>query len=218
MHLIITGVNKMLKKVLVLALVAASSATFAGNWQVKVGGSVLAPTENHNTLAKGLVTDAKVDNGYSFTPSIEYFFNDSGFSTELLLATPFKHDVTARVANGETQKIAEFKHLPPTLTGKYSFKNSTGFTPYIGAGVTVAIPFQEHTSGSLQGSKLKAETAYGVAGQVGFNFQPADAKNWGVFFDTRYARVESDLKLNGQKIGTLKINPWVYTAGFSYRF
>ena len=208
----------MLKKTLVLALLAASSASFAGNWQVKVGGSVLAPTENHNTLANGLVTDAKVDNGYSFTPSIEYFFNDTGLSAELLLATPFKHDVTARVAGGETQKIAEFKHLPPTLTAKYNFKNSTGFTPYIGAGLTVAIPFQEHTAGAIEGSKLKAETAYGAAGQVGFTFAPADAKNWSVFFDTRYARVESDLKLDGQKIGTLKINPWVYTAGFAYRF
>lgn len=212
----------MLKKTLVLALLAVSSASFAGNWQVKVGGSVLAPTENHNTLAGGLVTDAKADNGYSFTPSVEYFFNDSGFSTELLLATPFKHDVNASVAGGQSQKIAEFKHLPPTLTGKYNFVNSTGFTPYVGAGITVAIPFQEHTAGAIQGAKLKAETAYGVAGQVGFTFKPADAKNWSVFMDTRYARVESDLKLdsgNGyKKIGTLKINPWVYTAGFAYRF
>ncbi|WP_269913837.1 OmpW/AlkL family protein [Acinetobacter sp. HY1485] len=207
----------MLKKTLVLALLAASSASFASNWQVKVGGSVLAPTENHNTLANGTVTDAKVDNGYSFTPSIEYFFNDTGLSAELLLATPFKHDVTAKV-NGQNQKIADFKHLPPTLTAKYNFKNSTGFTPYIGAGLTVAIPFQEHTAGAIEGKKLKAETAYGAAGQVGFTFAPADAKNWSVFVDTRYARVESDLKLDGQKIGTLKINPWVYTAGFAYRF
>jgi len=59
---------------------------------------------------------------------------------------------------------------------------------------------------------------YGVAGQVGFDFQPADAQNWGVFVDVRYAQVESDLSLNGTDIGTLDINPWVYTLGYSYKF
>ena len=36
----------MLKQALVLALLAASSATFAGNWQVKVGGSVISATDD----------------------------------------------------------------------------------------------------------------------------------------------------------------------------
>ncbi|MEB3767313.1 OmpW/AlkL family protein [Acinetobacter sp. MD2] len=208
----------MLKKLLVLSLLAASSATFAGNWQVKVGGSVLAPSKDDNTLANGLVTNAKADHAFSFTPSVEYFFGESGISTELLLATPFKHDVTASVAGGNSEKIASFKHLPPTLTVKYNFKNSTGFTPYVGVGATAVIIWGEETKGAIEGAKLKADNAYGVAGQVGFNFQPADAKNWGVFADVRYADVSSDLKLNGEKIGTLDVNPWVYTIGYSYRF
>lgn len=195
-----------------------STSVFAGGWQVKVGGSVLAPSKDNNTLANGLVTNAKADHAFSFTPSVEYFFGDSGVSTELLLATPFKHDVTANVAGGESEKIASFKHLPPTLTVKYNFKNSTGFTPYIGVGATAVIIWDEDTKGSIEGTKLKAENAYGVAGQVGFNFQPADAKNWGVFADVRYADVSSDLKLNGAKIGTLDVNPWVYTVGYSYKF
>lgn len=199
----------MLKKALVLALLAASSATFAGNWQVKVGGSVVAPSKDDNTLAGGALTNVKASHEYAFTPSVEYFFGDTGLSAELLLATPLKHDVTS---NG--QKIASFKELPPTLTVKYNFKNSTRFTPYIGVGATAVIPWGE----KIDGAKLKADNAYGVAGQVGFNFQPADAKNWGVFADVRYADIGSDLKLNGQKIGTLDVNPWVYTIGYSYRF
>ncbi|MHA3055962.1 OmpW family protein [Acinetobacter sp. ANC 4633] len=201
----------MLKKTLVLALLAASSATFAGNWQVKVGGSVVAPSEDNNTLANGALTHVKADSAYSFTPSVEYFFGESNVSAELLLATPLKHDVKT---NG--QKIASFKELPPTLTVKYNFKNSTRFTPYIGVGATAVIPWGEKIA--VDGAKLKADNAYGVAGQVGFNFQPADAKNWGVFVDVRYADIGSDLKLNGTKIGTLDVNPWVYTIGYSYRF
>ncbi|MHA3060641.1 OmpW/AlkL family protein [Acinetobacter sp. ANC 4636] len=201
----------MLKKTLVLALLAASSATFAGNWQVKVGGSVVAPSEDNNTLANGALTHVKADSAYSFTPSVEYFFGQSNVSAELLLATPLKHDVKT---NG--QKIASFKELPPTLTVKYNFKNSTRFTPYIGVGATAVIPWGEKIA--VDGAKLKADNAYGVAGQVGFNFQPADAKNWGVFVDVRYADIGSELKVNGTKIGTLDVNPWVYTVGYSYRF
>ncbi|MEB3755231.1 OmpW/AlkL family protein, partial [Acinetobacter sp. MD2(2019)] len=180
----------MLKKILVVSLLAASSATFAGNWQVKVGGSVVAPSKNDNTLLNGALTNVKASNEYAFTPSVEYFFGDSGLSTELLLATPLKHDVTA---SGE--KIASFKQLPPTLTLKYNFKNSTGFTPYVGVGATAVIIWGE----KIDGAKLKADDSFGVAGQVGFNFKPADAKNWGVFADVRYADVSSDLKLNGAK-------------------
>lgn len=208
----------MLGKLFVVALMGLSSSVFAGGWQVKIGGSVLAPSKDNNTLADGAVTNAKADHAFSFTPSVEYFFGDTNISSELLLATPFKHDVTANVAGGPSETIASFKHLPPTLTVKYNFKNSTGFTPYIGIGATAVIAWDEETKGSLTGTELKAENAYGIAGQVGFNFQPADAKNWGVFADVRYADVGSELKWNGQKIGTLEVNPWVYSVGYSYKF
>jgi len=201
----------MLKQALVLALLAASSATFAGNWQVKVGGSVVAPSEDHNSV--GGLDNVKADNAYSFTPSVEYFFGDSNISTELLLATPLKHDVTT---NGT--KIASFKQLPPTLTVKYNFKNSTGFTPYIGIGATAVIVWGEKTTGSITGTKLKADNAYGVAGQVGFNFQPADAKNWGVFFDARYAQLSPEVTLINNTKFDLDIDPMVYTIGYSYKF
>ncbi|EMP0642173.1 OmpW family protein, partial [Acinetobacter baumannii] len=39
----------MFKKVLVVALMGVSSFTFAGNWQVKFGGSVIAPSEDTTT-------------------------------------------------------------------------------------------------------------------------------------------------------------------------
>lgn len=201
----------MLKQVALIALMGMSASAMAGQWQVKVGGSVIAPTQDTNT-ALGVV---KADNELAFTPSVEYFFNDN-FSAELLLATPFKHDVSSA-----GQDIASFKHLPPTLTAKYNFKNSTRFTPYIGVGATVVVPWDEEIA--LPDHKLDADVAYGVAGQIGFNFQPSDAKNWGVFADVRYAQVETDLTLTTPEgaevdLGELKVNPWVYTLGYSYKF
>ncbi|MCG2573787.1 outer membrane beta-barrel protein [Acinetobacter sp. ME22] len=194
----------MLKQALVLALLAASSATFAGNFQVKVGGSVISATSD-TTL--GGTTTVKADHEYAFTPSVEYFFGDSNVSTELLLAAPVNHDV---LANGT--KVASLKQLPPVLTVKYNFKNSTRFTPYIGVGGAAFLAWDE------KGLAEKVDNDYGFAGQVGFNFQPADAKNWGVFADVRYADLSPKVTLTDGTRFNLDINPLVYTIGYSYRF
>ena len=44
-------------------------------------------------------------------------------------------------------ECSKIKHLPPTITAKYNFKNSTGFTPYIGIGGTAFIAWDEETTG-----------------------------------------------------------------------
>ncbi|ECE6726426.1 outer membrane beta-barrel protein [Acinetobacter ursingii] len=194
----------MLKQAAVIALLGLSSSVFAGDWQVKVGASYIAPTSDTQT-ALGKV---EADDEFAFTPSVEYFFGDSPFSAELLLATPINHDVLL-----DGNKVARVKHLPPTITAKYNFKNATRFTPYIGVGATAFIPWDE------SGVADKVKNDYGFAGQVGFTFQPADAKNWGVYFDVRYADLSPEVRLV-DNLGTfdLDIDPVIYTLGYSYRF
>lgn len=220
----------MLKQVALIALMGLSASAMAGDWQVKVGASALAPQNDNNgtlnvPLAAGgsAALKADVSNEVNFTPSVEYFFANSPISVELLLALPFDHDVNI----GTIENAASFKHLPPTITAKYNFKNSTRFTPYVGVGATVVVPWDEELSQTTKtvtgAEKLDADVAYGVAGQVGFNFQPADAKNWGVFVDVRYADVKTELTAktpDGTKVslGDLEVNPWVYTLGYSYKF
>ena len=194
----------MLKKLLVITFLGLSSTAFAGGFQVKVGGSVIAPTAD-TTLAPGVVV--KGDHEFAFTPSVEYFYGDTPFSAEVLLANPINHDV---LLNGE--KVASVRQLPPTITAKYNFKNSTRFTPYIGVGGTAFIAWHE------KGLVDDVKNTYGFAGQLGFNFQPADAKNWGVYMDVRYADLSPEVKLvNGTKFD-LDLNPMVYTLGYSYKF
>lgn len=196
----------MLKKALITGLlVGMSSVAMAGPWTVKAGVGVLNPTKDSLGL--------KATNEVNFTPSIEYRFGDTPFSAELLLAAPFDQEVKTVAGNAEA---ASLKHLPPTLTAKFNLPTYKGFTPYIGAGVTVFIPWDEELKGSS--AKLEASTEVAAAGQLGFNFQPADAKNWGVYFDVRYADLSTDLKVDGTKLGTLDINPLVYTLGYSYKF
>ena len=200
----------MLKQVALIALMGMSASAMAGQWQVKVGGSVISPTQDTTVPNVG---HFEADHEYAFTPSVEYFFNDN-ISAELLLATPISHDV---LVNGD--KAAKIKHLPPTLTAKYHFKNSTRFTPYIGVGGTAFIAWDE------EGVVKDVKEDFGFAGQIGFNFQPADAKNWGVFFDARYAQLSPEVTLTddtaaalGIKKFDLDIDPMVYTIGYSYKF
>jgi len=203
----------MLKKVALIALLGMSASAMAGQWQVKVGGSVVAPTEDTAVAGVGVV---QADNEYAFTPSVEYFFNDN-ISTELLLAAPISHDVTLEGTNA-----VKIKHLPPTLTVKYNFKNSTGFTPYIGVGGTAFVAWDESERGPLTGTDVKVKEDFGFAGQVGFNFKPADAKNWGVFADVRYAQISPEVTVKAGDITVtqfdLDIDPLVYTIGYSYKF
>ena len=196
----------MLKQVALIALMGMSASAMAGQWQVKVGGSVISPTQDTDILNGAVNVEA--DHEYAFTPSVEYFFNDN-ISAELLLATPISHDVLVNGENG-----AKIKHLPPTLTAKYHFKNSTRFTPYIGVGGTAFVAWDEKSDLG----KVKVKEDFGFAGQIGFNFQPADAKNWGVFFDARYAQLSPEVEIEGLKPFDLDIDPMVYTIGYSYKF
>ena len=200
----------MLKQIALITLMGLSaSAAMAGQWQVKVGGSAVAPTQD-TKIANGTLT-VEADSELAFTPSVEYFFNDN-ISAELLLATPISHDVL--INGAEAVKI---KHLPPTLTAKYNFKNSSGFTPYIGVGATAFIAWDEETSGVLAGTKAKVKDDYGYAAQLGFNYQPADAKNWGVFVDVRYADLNPKVETVVENF-KLDIDPVIYTLGYSYKF
>lgn len=192
----------MLNKIVLIALLGMSVSAMAGEWQVKIGASALAPTAD-TTINSGVV---KADSELGFTPSVEYFFNDN-FSAELLLATPFNHDILL-----DGGKVAKIKQLPPTLTAKYNFKNSTRFTPYIGIGGTAFIAWDE------QGVAKDVKEAFGVAGQVGFNYQPIDAKNWGVYADVRYADLSPEVTLTTGDKFDLDIDPIVYTIGYSYKF
>lgn len=204
----------MLKKIVIASLFAGlSSVTLANQWTVKVGGSYVDVTGSSD-LAAGTVKNAQGTSRAAFTPSIEYHFADTPFSAEVLLSTPIEHKV--KTDNAGT--IASLKQLPPTVTAKYSFLNNSGFTPYIGAGVTVFIPWDVKGEGALKNANVDADVGVGPAAQIGFNFKPADAKNWGVFADVRYADFKSKIKVDNSNVGKLAINPVVYTLGYSFNF
>ena len=52
--------------------------------------------------------------------------------------------------------------------------------------------------------------------QLGADFEFGN--NWLINFDVRYINIETDAKLDGVKIGTVDINPWVYAIALGRRF
>ena len=73
----------MLKQATFIVLLGLSASAMAGDWQVKLGASALAPQNDDNGTLNvpvgGVVTPlkAEVSNQVNFTPSVEYFFNNS---------------------------------------------------------------------------------------------------------------------------------------------
>jgi outer membrane protein len=55
-----------------------------------------------------------------------------------------------------------------------------------------------------------------VAVQLGIDIDVAP--NWFINADLRYIDIESDAKLNGVKIGTVEIDPWVLGLTLGTRF
>lgn len=205
----------MLKHTLLAASILALSATATAGLTFKAGFGYLDPTASKDINADLGLIDAKVSSEGALLPSFDYRFGNSPFSAELLLATPFEHTVTIADGNGGREDLANFKHLPPTLTFKYNTPEFKGFGANIGVGATVLVPYEEYTVG---GAKLKADTTVAPAAQVGVTYSP-QSRPWGVFADVRYVDLKTDLELVGTgKIGELEVNPVVYSVGVSHKF
>jgi outer membrane protein len=129
----------------------------------------------------------------------------------VLAATPFKHDITLGGA-----KVGTTKHLPPTVTLQYRFNNAGNATPYVGLGANYTRFFKEQTEGALAGKALDLDDSTGLAGELGVDWKLN--KRWGLNAAAWYADIETDAKVDGAPLGTVKIDPWVYMVGASYHF
>lgn len=174
----------------------------ASPWTVKVGASQVRPD-----VSSDLNVD--VSDEVNLTGSIEYELMPNVIG-EVLLAVPFTHDIE----DDTGQKVGSFKHLPPTVSVKYNLPTTAGFTPYVGAGLNYTFVFDEKLS---SGDKLKGDDSFGFSAVVGASYQYPNSP-WGVALDVRYINIESDLKVNGADVGTLKVDPTVVSLSASYKY
>lgn len=193
-----------------LSLAAAPAmAQSKGDWTLSAGVHQVAPKSDNGTLAGGLEVD--VDSDIKPTITGEYFIADN-LGIEVLAALPFKHDINI---NG-LGRVGSTKHLPPVVTLQYHFNSQGKVSPFVGAGVNYTTFFSEETSGALAGADLKLEDSWGLAAHAGLDFKVAE--NGSLRVDVRWIDIDSKVKLNGEKIGTVNIDPLVYGVAYVFKF
>jgi len=193
---------------LTLGTIGAAGTAQAGDFVVKLGIADVVPKSDNGTLAGVLKTDI----GNSVRPSItlEYMFTPN-LGLEVLGAWPFRNDIKL---NG--LKMARVDVLPPTVSLQWHFLPKTAVSPFVGVGVNYTFMYNEKTKGPIANSKLDVENSWGFAAHAGvdFNF----SKNWLMTLDARWIQMRNDVKVDGAKVGKVKVDPMVWGIAVGYRF
>jgi len=200
-----------------LALVASPALAYeAGTWVLRAGVGVVAPDSDNLVLDPDTIIE--VDDGTSLTLMGTYMFTPN-WAFDVLASWPFTHDI--KLAG---TKIAETDHLPPTFSVQYHFLPNGAFQPYVGAGLNYTTFFStdvEQVLTDLTGvTDIDLDDSFGLALQLGADW--TFGNRWLLNFDLRYIDIESDLTVSdgvdSEKLGTVKIDPWVYSINLGYSF
>jgi outer membrane protein len=194
-------------------LCAAPAPAFAqsqGAWAVGVGAHQVDPKSGNGSLAGGTLP---VDVGSDAEPTLtaEYFVLDD-LGIEVVAALPFKHDIAIEGLG----KVGSTKELPPTFSLQYHFNSAGKVAPFVGAGLNYTAFFGEDTRGALAGSRLKLDDSWGLAAHAGIDF--AVGKRGAIRIDARWIDIDTEVKLDGAKLGTVEVDPLAYGAAYVFRF
>lgn len=184
-------------------LAAPALAQSQGDWTFGIGVANVNPKSNNGTLAGA---PADIDDATAVQFTGEYFIQDN-LGIELLLATPFEHDI-----NVGGVKAGTTKQLPPTLSLNYHFPTQGVIKPFLGIGLNYTTFFDE----SSPLGTLKLDDSFGFALNAGADWQIND--NGALRLNVRYIDIETDATLDGASIGTAEIDPIVVGLSYVHRF
>ncbi len=203
-----------MKQITALALAGLMGMTAApalaqsqGDFTIGAGLGWIEPDDGSRTALDGGKVSAK--GALSPTITFEYFVADN-IGIELLASWPFKHDLEL---GGDG--IGETKHLPPTLSVQYHFTSDSQFTPFVGVGVNYTYFFDEKLDGA-DAPSIDLDDSWGVAFHAGLDRQISEKGS--LRADVRYIDIETDVKVGGAKIGSVDIDPWVFSVGYVQKF
>lgn len=200
-----------LKTAVALALVAASSLSFAEEspWLVRV--RALNLDMDSQSSGEVLPADAiSVNDKVIPDINISYFFSPN-WAAELVLTIPQEHDVKVDGVG----KIGTFKHLPPTFTLAYHFNAGGDFRPYVGAGVNYTLFMDEDMNVGAAEVTLENDSI-GAAYRIGFDW--AINQDWLLNVDVKKIMIGTDVYLDGTKISSLDVDPLAIGVGLGWHF
>ncbi len=181
-----------------------------GDWTLGVGAHQVNPKSDNGTLAGGTLP-LDIDSDVKPTITYEYFLRDN-LGLEVLAALPFKHDIAVEGVG----TVGSAKQLPPTVSLQYHFNGKGKVSPFLGAGLNYTTFFSEDTKGALAGTNLKLDDSWGLAAHAGIDF--AVGERGAIRVDVRWIDIDTEVQVNGAKLGTANIDPLVYGAAYVVKF
>ncbi len=219
-----------------VAPTAAHAGSADGKWQVKVLGTGVLPDgkideiksiDTTTTLGGALAAtpgaDVKANDNVVPTLAVEYFFTPN-FSAETICCFTSHHVDGDKGLAGAGRIVDHVLILPATLTLKAHMPLGP-IKPYVGAGPAVFFVFGEKpgdTAKALDIAKVRMSNSLGVALQGGVDIALGD-KGFGISLDAKkyfmkptakFYDTNGDLALETKH----KLDPWVLSAGVTYRF
>jgi outer membrane protein len=209
------------------AMAQDGEADRAGDIQFKVLGTAVLPDGkitdiNVNLPGLPATTQTKASDNFVPTIAVEWFVTEN-VSIETIAGTT-QHDVdaTAGLPAG-AELVSDALLLPATVTAKYHF-DLGGVKPYVGGGVAYFIWLSDKPGAAtlpLGVTDTDLSDEFGFALQAGFDV-PLGDNGFGLTFDAKRYFIDTAARWyvgNTLAIETEhKLDPWVLSAGVSYRF
>ncbi|SFR48251.1 outer membrane protein [Marinobacter gudaonensis] len=225
----------------IMGAAPAVQAYEAGELIGRAGIAVVDPDSssgNLNSNALGEIDGARVSVGSDtqLGLTLSYMLTDQ-LAVGVLGATPFKHDIKGDGSVlGGTGKLAETRHLPPTITLQYfPMPSASKLQPYAGIGVNYTNFFEEKTTQTLTNTyaslaagvdrtDIELDDSFGVAAELGLDYMITE--NVGINAAVWWVDIDTEATINAYAGNTradtstidVDIDPWVYMVGVSYRF
>lgn len=210
-----------------LPLATPAAAQQAGDIQIKGFVTGVLPDGKISEVVTdriGLPAGSQTEASDSIVPTvaIEYFVSPSLSLETICCVTP--HDVRGAGALAGAELIDDAIILPASLTAKYHADLGGGIKPYLGAGATYFMIFGEGVGASaaaLGATDADLSDEFGFLLQGGVDFALND-RGLGLSLDAKRYFVGTTATFRAGQTVALRtehdLDPWVVSAGLSYRF
>jgi outer membrane protein len=205
----------------------AANAQSAGSWLVRVGATKITPhVDSGDLTAPGLAgTKADVKSDTELSGGITYMLSDN-LAVDVLLPTPFKHDVVGAGAIAGVGKIGEVRALPLTVLGQYRFLAAKSpLRPYVDAGLTYAKFYKEKSTAVLSAlsggtpanpTTFKVDSKLAMTVGLGASMMLGDRWFADAHFSKTFLKTRATLS-TGQTLDAT-LNPTAVGLAVGYRF
>jgi len=200
----------------------------AGDIQFKVLGTAVLPDgeiDQVNVDIVGLPADTQTKANDNFVPTIaiEYFVNDN-FSIETI-AGMTQHDVdTVSGLPAGSELVSDAQLIPATVTAKLHFDLGDSIKPYVGAGPSYFLWVSDKPGAAtipLGVTDTDLSDEFGLALQAGVDVSLGDG-GFGVTLDAKRYFIGTTARWFVGDVLAIEtehnLDPWVLSAGVSYRF